>query len=123
VAKNVTLFTVHGRSRDDVAAVGGFGRGVAIHYDGTRWSAIDDPLLAQVGSLAGVAVAEDGTLAIVGAGGIKLRGKPGALTEDTLDPPRDDLHAAFSLGSSFFSVGGNYLAPPGAVRHGVLARR
>jgi len=123
VAKNVTLFTVHGRSRDDVVAVGGFGRGVAVRYDGTRWSPLGDPLLDGAGSLAGVSVDADGTITIVGASGTKLRGRAGTMVDDTLDPPRDDLHAAFSIEGTHYAVGGNYLAPPGASRHGVLARR
>ncbi len=120
---STTLFTVHGRSRSDVVAVGGFGRGVALHYDGTRWSTLPDALFSSVGSLAGAAMDSDGRVMLVGAAGTKLRGMPGALIEDTAEGPRDDLHGAAFVDGVAFAVGGNYLAPPGATRHGVLARR
>jgi len=119
---STTLFTVFGRARDDVYAVGGLGIGVALHFDGNAWSKIVDPTLAQPSGLTGVTVGPDGTLLIVGGGGTKLRGKPGALVDDSAESPHDDLHAAFFAGSTAFVVGGGYLAPAGAARHGVIGR-
>jgi hypothetical protein len=59
---------------------------------------------------------------IVGAGGTKLRGKSGALTDESADPPVDDLHAAAFAGTTAFVVGGSYQSPPGAPRNGVIGR-
>jgi len=118
--QSTTLFTIAGRARDDVYAVGGLGLAAAVHYDGHSWSALSDPALATAGGLTGVSVDSDGSVLIVGAGGIKLRGKPGALSDDTLQPPNDDLHAALLSGGEGFVAGGSYLAPAPAARHGVI---
>lgn len=117
---STTLFTIAGRARDDVYAVGGFGRATAMHYDGKIWSALADPALAAAGGLTGVSVDSDGSVLIVGGGGIKLRGKPGAFADDTLQPPNDDLHAVLLRGGEAFVAGGSYLAPAPAPRHGVI---
>ncbi|MGZ5780951.1 MAG: hypothetical protein ACXWIN_08350 [Burkholderiaceae bacterium] len=67
-------------------------------------------------------MAGNGTVLIVGAGGTKLRGKPGQLIDDSAESPHDDLHAATFTGSTAFVVGGSYQSPPGAPRHGVVGR-
>jgi hypothetical protein len=118
--QSTTLFTIAGRAHNDVYAVGGLGLAAAIHFDGTNWSALNEPALADTGGLTGVSVDSDGSVLIVGAGGVKLRGKPGALTVDTLQPPIDDLHAALLVGGEGFVAGGSYLAPAPAARHGVI---
>lgn len=120
---STTLFTVAGRAADDVYAVGGFGQGIMLHYNGRLWQPVDDPALVEVGGLAGVGVDTDGSVVVVGASGTKLRGMPGALQVDSNAPPHDDLHATFIAQGHALAVGGNYLAPPGAVRHGVVADR
>jgi hypothetical protein len=120
LAPSVTLFTVAGRARDDVYAVGGLGRAAAIHYDGRAWSPFMDAAFDAVGGLAGVSVDTDGSVLIVGGGGIKLRGKPGALADETLEQPNDDLHAALLVGGEGFVVGGSYVAPAPAPRRGVV---
>ena len=119
---STTLFTVFGRAHDDVYSVGGLGLGVVLHFDGAGWSKLSDPVLNEIGGLAGVSVASDGTVLIVGGGGTKLRGKPGALVDESTEVPHDDLHAAFFTGETAFVVGGTYLAPAGAARHGVIGR-
>ena len=53
---------------------------------------VADKLLAEAPALAGVAVARDGTLAMVGQSGTKLRGQPGALADDTAQATRADFH-------------------------------
>ena len=116
-----TLFTISGRAPDDVYAVGGFGKGVALHYDGQAWSPLVDPVVGSAGSLSGVSIGSDGTLLLVGASGTRLFGTPGMLVDDSADPPRDDLHAALVIGDEAYAVGGNYLAPPPAARHGIIA--
>jgi hypothetical protein len=118
----VPLFTVAGRAANDVYAVGGFGRAVALRYDGAAWSPLTDPIVQDAGSLAGVSVASDGTVVIVGAAGTKLRGKPGAFVDQSDAPPRADLHAAYAFPGEAFAVGGNYLAPAPAAREGVVAQ-
>jgi photosystem II stability/assembly factor-like uncharacterized protein len=118
-----TLLTVAGRSSTEVYAVGGFGLGVVLAYDGTRWSQLTDPALDTVAGLAGVSIDSDGTLMLAGAGGTKLHGRPGALIDDTLEPPRDDLHGTAARFGRLWAVGGNYLAPMGVARTGVIARR
>ena len=123
VPQSTTLFTVAGRSATEVYAVGGLGRGVVLRYDGQSWQPLADPALAQIGALSGVAVDSDGSLVLVGAAGTKLHGKPGALVDDSFDAPRDDLHAAAIRAGELFAVGGNYVAPAGVVRTGVVAHR
>ncbi len=121
LSSTTTLFTIAGRSHGEVYSVGGFGKAVAMRYDGAAWSPMPDALLANTGSLAGVSVdPHDGTLILVGEGGIKLRGKPGALVDESAEAPHDDLHSAFYLDGELYTVGGNYLAPTGAARHGVI---
>jgi photosystem II stability/assembly factor-like uncharacterized protein len=120
VGPEVSLLTVAGRARDDVYVVGGTGRGVALHYDGTSWRPVSDPALDDAGALAGVAVDVDGRIVIVGAGGVKLRGRPGALVDDGAEPPHDDLHGVWIFRGEIFAVGGNYVAPAPAKRQGVI---
>lgn len=115
------LFTVAGRAANDVWAVGGLGNAVALHYDGARWSPLPDALLTDMPGLAGVSVDADGTAALVGSGGTKLRGKPGALVDESAQATRADLHAVSLVAGELFAVGGNWQAPPGAPRTGVVA--
>lgn len=119
---STTLFTVAGRAPNDVYAVGGFGRAIALHYDGVAWTPIADAVVQKAGSLAGVSVASDGTVVMVGSAGTKLRGRPGAFVDETAAPPRADLHAAFAFPGEAFAVGGNYLAPAPSAREGVIAQ-
>lgn len=121
LGRNAPLFTVAGRASNDVWAVGGLGNAVAIHFDGAAWSPLPDALLADAPGLAGVSVDRDGTAALVGAGGAKFRGRPGALVDESAFATREDLHAVSLVAGELFAVGGNYLAPAGALRRGVLA--
>ena len=119
---SVSLFTVAGRAGNDVWAVGGSGSAVAIHHDGAAWQALSDPALIDRGGLAGVAIDSDGTVVMVGAGGTKLRGRPGALVDETeVDPVRSDLHATSIRAGEIFAVGGEYFAPAPSPRSGVVA--
>lgn len=121
VSRTVSLFTVAGRGADDVYAVGGAAGAVALHYDGTRWSPLVEPALADLPGLSGVSVDRDGTAILVGFGGTKLRGRPGALVDESAAATRDDLHAASIVAGEVFAVGGEYLAPAPAARSGVVA--
>jgi hypothetical protein len=119
--RSVSLFTVAGRDANDVYAVGGPATAVALHYDGTSWTQLTDAALATLPGLNGVAVDSDGTAILVGFGGTKLRGRPGAFADETALATRQDLHAASFVGGEIFAVGGNYLAPAPSPRTGVAA--
>jgi photosystem II stability/assembly factor-like uncharacterized protein len=117
----ISLFTVAGRAANDVYAVGGLGNAVALHRSPSgSWLPVDDKLLAEAPDLAGVAVAPDGSVSMVGQSAAKLRGKPGALVDDSAQATRADFHGTIFDGSDIWAVGGNWIAPPPAARHGVI---
>jgi photosystem II stability/assembly factor-like uncharacterized protein len=116
-----TLFTISGRAPNDVYAVGGLGMPVAMRYDGAAWTRLTDAALGAVDSLAGVAVDADGTLVLVGGNGAVLRGKAGALVDESRLAADDDFHATAIAHGQVFVVGGNYFTPAPAARHGVVA--
>ncbi len=115
-----TLFTVAGRAPNDVFAVGGLGNATALHYDGASWAPLGDAVLAESDALAGVSVAASGEVVLVGANGTVLRGKPGALVDESRLAVSADLHGTVDAGGEIFAVGGNYFAPAPAARHGVV---
>lgn len=117
----VPLFTVAGRAAHDVYAVGGLSNAVVLHYDGAAWTRLDDALLVNLPGLNGVAVDGDGSAILVGGGGTKVRGRPGAWLDDSAAATRQDLHAASFVAGEIFTVGGNYLAPAPTLRQGVVA--
>jgi photosystem II stability/assembly factor-like uncharacterized protein len=121
LGRNMPLFTVAGRAANDVWAVGGLGNAAVIHFGGSVWSTASDAVLTDAPGLAGVSVDGDGTVAMVGAGGAKFRGRAGALVDESAQATRDDLHAVSLVNGELFTVGGNYQAPPGAPRQGVVA--
>lgn len=121
LARNVPLFTVFGRTHDDVYAVGGLGNAVVLHYDGDVWLRLTDNIFDTLPNLNGVAVDSDGTAIMVGGSGTKVRGRPGAFVDESAAATREDLHAASFVGGEIFTVGGNYLAPAPAPRNGVVA--
>jgi photosystem II stability/assembly factor-like uncharacterized protein len=121
LGRNVPLFTVAGRDQRDVYAVGGTGNAVVLHYDGSAWMRLGDAILADLPGLNGVAVDSDGTAILVGSGGTKLRGRPGAFVDETAAATRQDLHAASIAAGKIFAVGGNYLSPAPTPRQGVVA--
>jgi hypothetical protein len=119
----VTLFTVAGRGRDDVYAVGGLGSPAALRWDGKAWAPVAGLNLDFVSGLSGVAVAPSGDVVITGIAGAKFRGRPGAWIDDSrLEPRQDDFHGALAFGpEDLWIVGGNFTAPRGAARTGVIA--
>jgi photosystem II stability/assembly factor-like uncharacterized protein len=121
VAPPTSLFTVAGRSSADVYAVGGLANAVALHYDGSAWSNVNDKALASAPGLTGVSVDDDGSVVFVGGAGTKLRGRSGALVDDTALATQVDLHGASLRNGEIFTVGGNYNAPAPTARHGVVA--
>jgi hypothetical protein len=121
---NQTLLTVTGRACDDAWVVGGFGDGIALHYDGASWSPPDGLDVSQSSGLAGVAVDAAGDVVMVGSAGAKFR-RPagGAWADDSRQPPGDDFHGAWiDAPDDAWAVGGNYIAPPPTVRQGIVAR-
>jgi hypothetical protein len=116
------LLTVAGDRADNIYVVGGLGNAVVLHFDGSAWTRVSDPLLDAAPGVAGVAVdSSDGTAWLVGAAGLKLRGRTGAWRDESEAATRADLHAVNATGGSVFAVGGNYFAPAGAARTGVVA--
>jgi len=121
---NTPLVTVAGRACDDVYAVGGAANGVALHFDGAAWSPVAGLALDNANGLAALAVDASGDVAIGGLGGDKFRFHAGAWADDSLlDPRGSDFHGAWLDGAEdIFLVGGNFVAPPGAPRQGIIAR-
>jgi len=118
VMPNISLFTVNGRSKDDVYAVGGLGNAVALHLAGGAWQPLSNSVLDEAPALAGVAVAADGKVTMVGASGTKIRDGH----DESAQATRADFHAVAVQGSQLWVVGGNWLAPPPTARHGVIVR-
>jgi hypothetical protein len=102
------LTTVHGRSADDVYAVGGLANGVLLHYDGGVWTRVDTP--DTLPGLNGVFTASDGTAFVVGFGGTcgwVSDGRLHALPCETTEV----LHGIWSDGAgAHVACGGNLLA-------------
>jgi len=115
------LFTVAGNASGDVWAVGG-PPAVILRYDGSAWN--EEPLPGPASVLNGVAVSDLGEVQVVGARGTKWwLGADGVWVDEFDAAPADDLHAAWIGGDHVLAVGGNFNAPSGAARVGVLAYR
>ncbi|MEM9493873.1 MAG: hypothetical protein AAGC55_32295, partial [Myxococcota bacterium] len=113
-----TLFTVSGTAADEVWAVGG-PPATILRHDGSAWTAVDTGIPADV--LNGVAAAPGGDVVAVGVGGVKLRLRAGQWRDESFDGPMDDLHAVWlAPDGSGYAVGGNYNAPGGSERVGVI---
>lgn len=120
--KNVSLFTVAGRSSTDVYAVGGQGTAVALHYDGSSWSPVPGIDLSLTSGLSGVSVAATGDVSVTGLAGAKFRGTGSTWIDDSSAQPRSDLHGTWIAGpNDLFAVGGNLNGVAGSSRHGVIA--
>lgn len=109
---SISLFTVHGYS-DRIVAVGGFGTGAVIEYDGTSWTETTPPGAQQ---LIGVSLAADGSGYAVGIDGLVYRrDKDGTWGNDT--PSTGvfvPLHSVFidPGGDDAWIVGGRVLSEP-----------
>ena len=114
-----TLLTVFGCEDGRVFAVGG--RDVLVRKDGV-WKRDDVELFNDVN---GGACGKDGTVVLVGLGGMKLRNVQNAWIDDAGAKPYADLHGAFiDEKGTLWGVGGSYLSSPkpGIKRNGVVAR-
>lgn len=110
--KSSTLFTVHGRSADDVYAVGGAGFGVILRWDGARWV---DESRAESSALTAVFVSEDGERVLAaGANGLVLeRGTDGAWTRLEGVPTLQDFHSIWiDERGGLWAVGGQLASDP-----------
>lgn len=113
-----TLTTVHGCSASDVYAVGT--RNV-LHYDGGAWTKVDRPLTSDVNGV----FCGEGTVALVGMGGLKQRFDGSAWAEEHALPPYGDLHSVWRDDTgALWAVGGAFVAKPqpGAERNGIVTR-
>jgi len=119
---SATLFTVNGNASGDVYAVGG-PPAVVLRYAGGAWSEVTDtPGFASL--LNGVAVGEAGEVLVVGARGTKwFLGTDGVWADEFAQDPASDLHGAWLVGGEALAVGGNFNAPVGTARVGMLAYR
>lgn len=112
--------TVHGCASTEVYAVAGQG---FYAWDGTAWARRSEPALGSVAN--GVACGAGGVL-IVGNAGLKWRWERGGawLDERARAPTGTDLHGAFlDEAGRTWAVGGNFNAPPGLARTGVVGVR
>ncbi len=120
-----SLNSVHGCSASEVYAVGGQ---AIFRFDGSAWAPVTEAQDMISGSAVGVSCGP-GAVAVVGAGGLKLRldRTTGTWSDDTTqDPWHTDFHGAWvsELGE-IWTVGGNYTAPASSIdaRLGVIGYR
>lgn len=114
-----TLFTVHGTSRDQVYAVGGFGSGTLLAYDGESWA---DASPAGAPTLSGVFATDQEVWAVGSQGGV-VSGQPGAWGEVTRHLfTTHDLHAVHvDHAGRVWGAGGAIASAP--LERGVIGAR
>lgn len=96
------LTTVHGRSRDDYYAVGGFNQGLVLHWDGSSWTEIGERFAPR---LSGVHVAPDGRVWVAGDSGYLAIWDGAEWTAlDTV--LLTQFHAVWAGATEVFGVGG-----------------
>lgn len=106
------LISLWGTGPDDILAVGGRASGVVARFDGTQWTATDQPKLP---GLNGIFMDDDGTATVVGALGVAGRVAPGGdMVEVEPTGTQLTLHAVFGPpGGELYAVGGSLdMAPP-----------
>lgn len=115
------LFTVHGRSADDIWAVGGTGGGQAWRWDGLRWADARPP---AGGGLSGVFVDNVGAAWVSGLFGRLLRHDASGGWEVEDAATGQTLHAVWADDEgTVWAVGGNVEEPAQAAWRGVVVRR
>lgn len=114
-----TLFTVHGSSAAEVYAVGGFGSGTLLAFDGARWT---DASPQGAPALSGVHATADQIWSVGGRGGV-VHGRPGAW--EPVEPfafTERELHAVFvDEEQGVWAVGGAIASQP--LDQGVIGYR
>lgn len=122
---DASLFSLWGRSRDDMYAVGGFGDGVVLHFDGASWT--DVTAEAAVGELSGVFIgADDPVIAVGGQGYVMEMKADGTVHEPAVSGLRRSisLHSVWGDGEgTTYAVGGELLAYPSPMRGAIAVRR
>lgn len=105
----VTLFTVIGRTANDVYAVGGFGAPALIHWDGTAWEEIEVPLTAP-SIIQGIWTAPGEAVYLGGQNGFFASYENGEWTEE--EPVTNQVyHAVWGDGAgSIWASGGNIVS-------------
>lgn len=105
-----TLFTVNGTGTDTAYAVGGFGNGALVEWNGSAWS---DASPFQAPQLNGVASRGSDAVAVGRTGGVWWRGSDG-WTEDPRGPATDlDFHGAWlDPAGDVWAVGGSISSEP-----------
>lgn len=113
-----TLFTVWGCDAANVWAVGGT---AILHRTAAGWARSDAPMAGGANGVTCV----NGTVTVVGFGGLKLRRDGTAWEDQSFGVPFADMHAAWADGAgNVWAVGGDWLSPSrsGVTREGLLAR-
>jgi hypothetical protein len=118
------LFSLWGRGRDDIYAVGGSGVGTVLHFDGGAWTEIAGD---ELNGLSGVYTAPHQPTIAVGSLSYVLEiQSDGSEVEPELPAvdPLPELHGVWGDGTGLaYAVGGDLLAYPGPMTGVVFRRR
>lgn len=124
VPTTTPLISLWGRSATDVYAVGGHASGVMLHFDGKRWSSVEDVEYGP--QLFGVFTAPGEPVFAVGADTEIVELLPGGATAAYTAPGLDGasvLHSVWGDGAgNVYAVGGSLMRYPAAMT-GVILRR
>lgn len=127
---DAALFSLWGRSRSDMYAVGGFGDGTVLHYDGNAWSKVN--VQVSGGELSGVFIGGEDPVIAVGDQGyvIEVQNDATMRAPEVREPAVAGLHRGISLHSVWgdeagttYAVGGELMAYPGPMRGAIIIRR
>ena len=118
------IFSLWGRSQDDIYAVGGWQAGSLLHFDGAEWTEVD----GEVGAgLSGVFTAPGQPIIAVGPSSYIVEVEPdGTQVEPVLPALEADtaFHGIWGDGTgTAWAVGGDLLAWPSPTRGVILRRR
>jgi hypothetical protein len=119
------IFSLWGRADDDVYAVGGYGSGEVLHFDGQRWQVVNGVFFGR--GLSGVFTAPGLPMIAVGADAYVVElGLDGSVVEPQLPrlDPTPQLHGVWGDGAgTTYAVGGDLLAYPSSMSGVIFARR
>lgn len=127
---DASLFSLWGRSRSDMYAVGGFGDGTVLHFDGNAWSQVN--VQVSGGELSGVFIGGQDPVIAVGDQGyvLEVQNDETMRAPEVREPPVAGLHRGISLHSVWgdeagttYAVGGELMAYPGPMRGAIVVRR
>lgn len=119
------IFSLWGRGRDDLYAVGGFGPGELLHFDGDAWHEVDERGFGY--GLRGVFTAMDYPVIAVGADAYVVEIDPDGFEVEPKMPamsPVPSLHGVWGDGAgTTYAVGGDLFAYPRPMTGVILRRR